>query len=67
VLHSIRGALRPHIMGYTGQHARAFADVISQFTDDQWLDDRETLKLHKLHQALARLGWAPGERVWSDG
>lgn len=42
-------------------HARAFASVITQFIDDQWLDDRETRKLRKLHKALSTLGWAPGE------
>lgn len=42
-------------------HARAFASVISQFIDDQWLDDRERRKLKRLHQCLSLLGWAPGE------
>ena len=42
-------------------HARAFASVISQFIDDQWLDDQERRKLKRLHQCLSRLGWAPGE------
>ena len=42
-------------------HARAFAMVIAQFIDDQHLDDREVRKLRKLHFALSRLGWAPGE------
>ncbi|WP_158261104.1 MULTISPECIES: PolC-type DNA polymerase III [Pirellulaceae] len=42
-------------------HAKAFSGVIAQFIDDQWLDDRETLKLRKLHQCLSKLGWAPGE------
>ncbi len=42
-------------------HARAFASVISQFIDDQWLNDRERRKLKRLHQCLSRLGWAPGE------
>ena len=42
-------------------HARAFAGAISQFTDDQWLDDREVRKLRRLHECLATLGWAPGQ------
>jgi DNA polymerase-3 subunit epsilon len=42
-------------------HARAFASVISQFIDDQWLDDQERRKLKRLHQCLSLLGWAPGE------
>jgi len=42
-------------------HARVFASVISQFVGDQWLDDREVSKLHRLHSCLAQLGWAPGQ------
>jgi DNA polymerase-3 subunit epsilon len=42
-------------------HAKAFAAGICQFIDDKWLDDKETLKLRKLHKCLSKLGWAPGE------
>ncbi len=42
-------------------HARAFSNAIAQFTEDQWLDDREVEKLRRLHGCLAELGWAPGE------
>lgn len=42
-------------------HARAFASAISQFVDDQWLDDREAEKLRRLHRCLTQLGWAPGD------
>jgi len=42
-------------------HARAFSNAIAQFTGDQWLDDGEARKLHRLHDCLARLGWAPGQ------
>ncbi len=42
-------------------HARAFANVISQFVDDQRLDDRECKKLRRLFACLSQLGWAPGE------
>lgn len=42
-------------------HAQAFATAISQFIDDEWLDDRETSKLRRLYTCLHRLGWAPGE------
>lgn len=42
-------------------HARAFASVLAQFTEDKWLDDREVRKLQRLHRCLSRLGWAPGE------
>jgi DNA polymerase-3 subunit epsilon len=41
-------------------HARAFSSAIAQFTDDQWLDERESKKLKRLHECLARLGWSPG-------
>lgn len=42
-------------------HARAFAAGISQFIDDQHVDDTEVRKLRKLRTALSRLGWAPGD------
>jgi DNA polymerase III subunit epsilon len=42
-------------------HARAFSCVIGQFISDQCLDDKESLKLKRLHQCLSKLGWAPGE------
>jgi len=42
-------------------HARAFGSAISQFVDDQWLDDRESRTLKRLHECLSQLGWAPGE------
>jgi len=42
-------------------HAKAFAAAICQFIDDKWLDDKETIKLRKLHKCLSKLGWAPGE------
>lgn len=42
-------------------HARAFASVISQFVGDQWLDEREVRKLHRLYACLERLGWAAGQ------
>lgn len=42
-------------------HARAFASVIAQFTEDKRLDDREARKLQRLYHCLSRLGWAPGE------
>jgi len=43
------------------QHARVFGSVITQFTDDRRIDAREREKLRRLHAALSRLGWAPGE------
>ena len=42
-------------------HARAFASAIAQFAKDQWIDDQEVEKLRRLHNCLARLGWAPGK------
>lgn len=42
-------------------HARIFENAISQFVDDEWLDEEEVKKLHRLHNCLAKLGWAPGQ------
>lgn len=42
-------------------HARAFSVAISQMIEDQFLDNRESSKLRRLHDCLARLGWAPGQ------
>jgi DNA polymerase III epsilon subunit-like protein len=42
-------------------HARAFASAIAEFANDQWLDDQEVEKLRRLHNCLARLGWAAGK------
>jgi DNA polymerase-3 subunit epsilon len=42
-------------------HARAFTGAITQFLDDQLLDDQEVEKLRRLHNCLSQLGWAPGE------
>jgi DNA polymerase-3 subunit epsilon len=42
-------------------HAKAFESAIAQFVDDQRIDDLEARKLQLLHQALAKLGWAPGQ------
>ncbi len=42
-------------------HSRAYASVIAQFVNDQWLDDSESLKLRQFHKCLSDLGWAPGE------
>jgi DNA polymerase-3 subunit epsilon len=46
-------------------HARAFAQILTQFADDRRLDERECLLMHKLHRCLSELGWAPGETVAS--
>jgi hypothetical protein len=42
-------------------HARAYASVIAQFVQDQWLDDKEEAQLRRFHHCLAELGWAPGQ------
>ena len=42
-------------------HARVFSGIITEFTKDRWLDDRECKILHRVHSALGRLGWAPGQ------
>lgn len=43
-------------------HARVFAEAIGRYTEDDWLDAEEWEKLHQLHECLALLGWAPGDR-----
>ena len=42
-------------------HARAYAKVISQFTEDRRIDERECRILNRLQRCLSQLGWAPGE------
>jgi DNA polymerase III epsilon subunit-like protein len=42
-------------------HAKAFASIISQCIDDQFLDDKEARILTKAWHCLHTLGWAPGE------
>lgn len=43
-----------------GLHARAFAGILADVTDDQLIDDREVARLASMAEALRRLGWAPG-------
>jgi len=42
-------------------HARAFMSVISTFSADSRLDDRERKTLNRLHRCLSQLGYAPGD------
>jgi len=42
-------------------HARAFISVLTQFSADQWLDDKECRKLQRLRSCLSKTGWAPGD------
>lgn len=42
-------------------HARVYSGVITRYTADQRLDQRETQNLRRLTQCLSKLGWAPGE------
>jgi DNA polymerase III epsilon subunit family exonuclease len=42
-------------------HARAFVSVISQFAADRRIDEAEQRRLRRLHDCLAKLGWAPGQ------
>lgn len=44
-------------------HARAFAGLLGDLTDDYLIDDREAEKIAGLADALRALGWAPGDRV----
>ena len=42
-------------------HARAIISVLTQFSADQWLDDKECRKLQRLRSCLSKAGWAPGD------
>lgn len=42
-------------------HARAFLSVLTRYSDDKWLDDKERDTLRRLYACLSKLGWAPGE------
>lgn len=42
-------------------HARVFSAAISQFIEDERIDERESRKLKRLSACLGRLGWAPGQ------
>jgi len=44
-----------------GMHAKAFADLLIQSTEDKAIDRAEQQRIRDLHQCLARLGWAPGQ------
>jgi len=41
-------------------HARIFQSAISEFIEDEHMDEEEAEKLRSLHRGLTRLGWAPG-------
>lgn len=43
-------------------HARAFADLLRAYADDQSITDQEDQSISSLHRCLAELGWAPGLR-----
>ena len=42
-------------------HAKAFLGILSRFSQDARIDDRESQVLRRLYQCLSRLGWAPGQ------
>ncbi len=41
-------------------HAQVFSSVMTEFIDDEFLDDNETQSLRRLWKCLHTLGWAPG-------
>jgi DNA polymerase III subunit epsilon len=47
-------------------HARAFAGVLSQLSDDHAIDDDEVSKIAGLAECLRTLGWTPGDRIRSE-
>ncbi len=44
-------------------HARAFAGILADVTDDHDIDDREVARVAGMAAALRRLGWSPGDRL----
>ncbi len=44
-------------------HAKAFAIVTAQSTQDRSVDDREARRLERVYDCLSKLGWAPGEGI----
>lgn len=42
-------------------HAKAFQGILSRFSQDAKIDDRECRVLQRLYHCLSRLGWAPGQ------
>lgn len=42
-------------------HAKAFQGILSQFSQDVKIDERERQVLQRLYHCLSRLGWAPGQ------
>lgn len=44
-------------------HARAFAGILAEVTDDHLIDEREVGKVAMMADALRRLGWSPGDRL----
>lgn len=42
-------------------HARVFSEALLHYIEDDWVDDGECDKIHRLHDCLSTLGWGPGE------
>lgn len=42
-------------------HAKVFTSIISEYAEDNYIDDDESDRLKKLFHCLSKLGWAPGE------
>lgn len=61
IVQSERGRLKLKEEQVRVLHARVFAEAVSQYVADEWLDDNERRKLRELHSCLSTLGWAPGE------
>lgn len=44
-------------------HARAFAGILADVTDDHEIDDAEVMRVAAMAEALRHLGWSPGDAL----
>ncbi len=43
--------------------AKVFFGMLARYVEDARIDVVEVSRLHRLHELLSRLGWAPGQSV----
>jgi len=47
-------------------HAKIYARILAIYSQDDWVDERETKIIALLYKCLATLGWAPGQYIPSQ-